>query len=186
MVSLMDLWLPIVLSAVIVFIASSIIHMVLGFHKSDYKVLPGEDKIAAAMREEGVSPGYYTLPHCVDPKEMGKPEMLEKYNQGPVAFVTVTANGPPVMSKFLGLWFAFAVVISVFAAYLAGRTLGPGAEYLAVFRIAGTAAFLGYAASEPIASIWKAQPWGITIKHVFDGLVYALLTGGVFGWLWPS
>jgi hypothetical protein len=186
MVSIVSLAIPILVAAVLVFIASSIIHMVLGYHKSDYKQLPGEDKIAAAMRAEGVAPGYYTLPHCLDPKEMAKPEVMEKYNQGPVALVTVAPNGPPAMGRLLGLWFAFALVISVFAAYMASRTLDAGVDYLAVFRIAGTTAFLGYAASEPVASIWKAQPWSITCKHVFDGLIYALLTGGVFGWLWPS
>lgn len=186
MVSLTALWLPILLSAVFVFVASSIIHMVLGYHGSDYGKLPGEDDVGAAMREAGVQPGTYVLPHCKSPKDMGSPEMIEKYKRGPVALVTVTPNAPPAMGKLLAFWFVFCLVIGVFAAYLAGRTLGPGAEYLAVFRIAGTTAFLGYSAAEPIASIWKAQPWSVTLKHVFDGLIYALLTGGVFGWLWPS
>ena len=180
---MLSLWLPIVLSAVIVFIASSIIHMVLGVHNSDYKKLPGEDEIAAAMREQGVAPGYYSLPHAADMKEMGTPEHTEKLQQGPVGLVTVMPSGPPVMAKFLGQWFAFCLVIGVFAAYMVSRTLGAGADYLAVFRVAGTTAFLGYSAAEPIASIWKGQPWSVTMKHVFDGLIYALLTGGVFGWL---
>ncbi len=186
MVSLMELWLPILLSAVSVFAASSIIHMVLGYHKSDYKKLPGEDKIAAAMREEGVEPGFYSLPHCTDMKEMGKPETIEKFNQGPVGLLSLAPTGPPAMGKLLGMWFTFCLVIGVFVAYMTGRNLGPGADYLAVFRIAGTTAFLAYGASEPIASIWKYQPWGVTMKHVFDGFIFALLTGGVFGWLWPS
>ena len=185
MVSIAGLWLPIVVSAVFVFIASAIIHMFLGYHKRDYAKLPGEDKIAAAMRDEGVASGYYAVPHCTDTKEMSSPEMLEKYNQGPVGLFTVGPSGPPAMGKQFGLWFAFCLVIGVFAAYMAGRVLGPDADYLAVFRIAGTTAFLGYAASEPIASIWKYQPWSNTMRHVLDGLIYALLTGGVFGWLWP-
>lgn len=185
MVSLMALWMPIVVSAVIVFAASSIIHMVLGYHKSDYRELPGEDAIVAAMREQTIAPGTYTVPYCADMKEMGSPEMLEKYNQGPVGLFTVTASGPPAMGKLLGLWFAFCLVAGVFVAYVTGRCLGEGTEYMTVFRMASTTAFLAYSASEPVASIWKGQPWGVTLKHVFDGLVYALLTGGVFGWLWP-
>jgi hypothetical protein len=35
-------------------------------------------------------------------------------------------------------------------------------------------------------SIWRGQSWGTTWKHVADGLVYALVTAGTFGWLWPS
>ncbi len=185
MVSLIDLWLPIVLSAVFVFIASSIIHMVLKLHMSDYKQLPGEDEIAKAMREAGVTPGYYSTPYFADMKDMGTPEGMKKLKDGPVGFVTVVPSGPPAMGKFLGQWFVFCLLIGVFAAYMASRTVGADADYLAVFRVAGTTAFLGYAVGEPIQSIWKGQPWGMTFKHVVDGLVYALLTGGVFGWLWP-
>ena len=185
MVSMMELWLPIVVSAVVVFFASSIIHMVLKLHNSDYKKLPDEDGIASAMREAGVSPGYHTMPYALEPKDMENPEVAKKFEQGPVAFVTVMPNGPPAIGKFLGQWFVFALAISACAAYVASRALGPDADYLAVFRFAGTAAFLAYGAGEPLSAIWKGQPWGMTIKHMVDGLVYALLTGGVFGWLWP-
>jgi len=116
---------------------------------------------------------------------MKSPAVIEKYKKGPVGIVTVLPSGPPAMPKFLLKWFLFCLGISVFVAYLAGRTLGTGAEYLAVFRVAGTAAFLGYAVAHATDSIWKGQPWSTTIKHMFDGLVYGLLTAGVFGWLWP-
>lgn len=186
MVSVASLWLPIVISAVIVFFASSILHMVLKYHRSDYSAMPGEANVLAAMRKENVTPGHYYLPHCVDMKKMGEPEMKAKFEKGPVAFVTVLPSGVPSMGKPLGTWFAFCLVIGALVAYLTGRTLGPGADYLAVFRVAGTAAFLGYAGSVATESIWKGQRWSTSAKHIFDGLVYALLTGGVFGWLWPS
>jgi hypothetical protein len=100
--------------------------------------------------------------------------------------VTVLPSGPPVMWKHLVQWFIYCLVLGVFVAYLAGRTLGPGAEYLTVFRVAGTAGFLGYAAAHASDSIWKGQSWSTTINHMFDGLVYGLLTAGLFGWLWPQ
>ncbi len=184
MVYLTSLWLPIVLSAVAVFVGSSILHMVLAYHKSDYAAMPGEDEVRGAMRQGGVAPGHYYLPHCVDPKELANAEMREKFEEGPVAFVTVLPSGVPSMAKPLVSWFVYCLVMATFVAYLTGRTVAPGAEYLAVFRIAGTAAFLGFASASE--SIWKGQPWSITAKHLFDSLVYALLTGGVFGWLWPS
>ena len=84
------------------------------------------------------------------------------------------------------LWFLYTVVIGFMVAYVASRTLAPGAEYLKVFQIVGAVAFLGYAGAEPTASIWKFVSWGTTAKLVLDGLVYALLTAGVFGWLWPA
>lgn len=186
MVSLAALWLPILLSAVVVFIASSILHMVLTYHRSDYSKFPDEDNVLAAMHKAGVGRGYYYLPHCVDPKAMNEPGTKEKLERGPVAFVTVLPSGMPSMAKPLVSWFVFCLVISVFVAYLTGRTVGAGVEYLAVFRIAGTVAFLGYGVGQAVDSIWRGIPWSITIKHVIDGLIYALLTAGVFGWLWPS
>ena len=185
MVPITALWLPILLSAVAAFVASALIHMVLKYHNSDYSKLPGEDNILAAMGAEGVKPGHYTMPHCLDPKELANEEVAAKFKKGPVAFVTVLPSGVPAMGKQLLAWFIFCVVICIFAAYLAGRTMAPGADYLAVFRVAGTAAFLGYAGSAAPESIWKGMPWGISIKHIVDGLIYGLLTGGIFGWLWP-
>ena len=185
MVALTSLWLPILVSAVIVFIASSLIHMVIGWHRSDYKKLPEEEKILAAIGNVGVPPGFYIFPYCPSHKEVASPEMTEKYKRGPVGLVTVIPNGPPAMGKYLGLWFLFCLLVGVFVAYLTGRTIGVGAPYLAVFRVAGTVAFLGYAGAIPADSIWKGQAWSTTFKHMFDGLIYGLLTAGVFGWLWP-
>jgi hypothetical protein len=186
MVSLTALWLPILLSAVIVFVASSILHMVLPYHKSDYKKLPNETLLSEAMRAEGgLVPGTYHFPHCADHKQMKSPEMMDKYKKGPIGLLTILPSGPPNMGKYLGTWFVYCVAISFVVAYLTGRTLVAGAPYLAVFRVAGTAAFLGYAGGHAADSIWKGQPWSTTAKHIFDGLVYALLTGGTFGWLWP-
>ena len=184
MVSLSALWLPIVLSAVIVFIASSIMHMLLPYHRSDYSQLPDEDKLLATLRSAGLKRGFYTFPFCTH-KEMKSPATIEKFKQGPVGMLTVFPSGPPAMPKFLGMWIAYCLIIGFFVAYLTGRTVAPGANYLAVFRVAGTAAFLAYGLGQLSNSIWKGQPWGMTLKEVTDGLVYALLSAGTFGWLWP-
>jgi hypothetical protein len=106
--------------------------------------------------------------------------------RGPVAFLTVIESGPPSMGKQLLQWFLYCIVVGLFAAYVAGRALAPGAEYLAVFRFAGTTAFVGYALALWQNSIWYRRAWSITLKSTFDGLVYAFLTAGVFGWLWPA
>jgi len=185
MVTITELWLPIVLSAVAVFAVSSVIHMLLTYHRSECKKLPNEEGLLEAMRKDGVSPGFYIFPYAPSPKAMGTPEMVEKYKRGPVGFVTVMPSGPPAMGKYLTMWFLYCLLIGVFAAYLAGRTLHAGEAYLAVFRVAGTVAFLGYGVGALVDSIWKGQRWSATLKHVFDGLVYALLTAGFFGWLWP-
>lgn len=186
MVSITALWGPILLSAVIVFVASSIFHMLLPFHRSDYRKLPDEDRVLDTLRAAGVTPGRsYHFPFCTH-KEMKSPEAQARFKRGPVGLLTVFPSGPPAMGKYLGFWFLFCVIVGIFVACLTGRTLAAGTPYMEVFRVAGTIAFLGYAASQIQDSIWKGQTWGVTFKHLFDGLIYALLTAGTFGWLWPK
>ncbi len=184
MVPLAALWLPILLSAVIVFIASSIMHTVLPYHRGDYRQLPDEDKTMAVLRAAGLTRGLYVFPFGTH-KDMKTPAIQEKYRQGPVGMMTVFPVGPPVMPKFLAQWFGYCLIIAFFVGYLAGHTVAPGANYLAVFRVAGTAAFLAYGLGQLGNAIWKGQTWGMTTKEVVDGLVYGLLTAGTFGWLWP-
>ncbi len=178
------LWLPIVLGAVIVFVASSIMHMVLPYHRGDYRKLPDEDVVVAAMRTAGVGRGLYMFPFCTH-QEMKSPEMEEKWKRGPAGIVTVFPLGRPAMPKFLAQWFGYCLVINFFVAYLAWHTLPPGTHYLEVFRVVGTAGFLGYGLGHISNGIWKGQPCSMTIKEVIDGLIYGLLIAGTFGWLWP-
>jgi hypothetical protein len=184
MVSLTALWLPILLSAVIVFVASSIMHMLLPYHRSDYRKLPEEDKLLAALRAAGLARGLYLFPFGTH-KDMKSPAMLEKYKQGPVGMITVFPGGPPAMPKFLGLWFAYCLIIGFVVAFLAASTVRFGAPYRAVFHVVGLAAFLAYGVGLLSNGIWKGQPWSVVFKEVIDGLVYAVLTAGTFGWLWP-
>jgi hypothetical protein len=184
MTILIALWLPILVAAVVVFVASSIMHMVLPYHKGDYKRLPDEEKTLAALRGGGLAPGQYIFPYCTE-KDRNSAETKEKFKQGPVGMMFVRPSGEIAMGKFLAMWFVFCLVIGVFVAYLTGHTVAPGATYRGVFRVAGTAAFLGYGLGNLANGIWKGQPWSVTIKEVVDGLVYGLLTAGVFGWLWP-
>ena len=186
MISLIDLWLPILLSAVFVFIASSIIHMALQIHKGDFKKLPGEERVLSEMRTQGVRPGAYMFPCPDSMKEMSSPEMIEKYKQGPVGFLTVVPSGTPGMGKNLIQWFLYSVFIGVLVAYAATLELTRGVEYMAVFRLTGIVAIVGYAVAPITDSIWKGYRWGTTLKFVFDGVVYGLVTAGTFGWLWPD
>jgi hypothetical protein len=182
---LASLWIPIVLSAVIVFIASSIMHMLLPYHRNDYRKLPDEEKVLGTLRGTGLTRGQYVFPFCTH-KDMKSPEMIEKYKQGTVGTITVFPSGPPVMGKFLGLWFGYCLIIGFFVAYLAWHTLAVGTNHLVVFRVVGTAAFLAYGLGQLSNGIWKGQLWSTTIKEVLDGLIYGLLTAGTFGWLWPK
>ncbi len=185
MVSLMSLWLPILLSAVLVFVVSSLIHMLLKYHNTDFGKVPNEDQVMDALRPFGIAPGDYVIPYAGSTDAMKTPEFIEKVTKGPVAFVTVLENGPFAMGKSLVQWFVYCIVVGIFAAYIAGHALGPAADYLPVFRYVGAVAFTGYALALLQNSIWYKRNWAATLKSVFDGLVYALLTAGMFGWLWP-
>lgn len=185
MVPVMSLAIPIVVSAVIVFLASSIIHMVLPYHRTDIRKPPKEDELLEALRRLNLPPGDYAAPHAGSPAGMKQPEFIEKMKKGPIVFMTIAPGGPPSMATNLVLWFFYAVVVSFFAAYIAGRAVGPGADYLRVFQFVGATAFMGYSFALLQNSIWYRRNWTMTLKSMFDGLVYGLLTGGTFGWLWP-
>ncbi|NOX58105.1 MAG: hypothetical protein GXP29_04510 [Planctomycetes bacterium] len=112
--------------------------------------------------------------------------MVEKYKQGPVGFLTVMPSGTFKMGTCLTQWFLYSLLVSVFAAYITHTALEPGASYLAVFRLTGTVAVAVYGVSYIPNSIWKGTSWTTTLKFIFDGIIYGLVTAGTFGWLWPS
>jgi hypothetical protein len=185
MTGLEGLWLPILLSAVIVFVVSSILHTVLPWHHSDYSRMPTEDKVMEALSPLAIPPGDYMVPRPSTRAEWRSPEFLDKVKKGPVMVVTVMPPGPFSMGRNLVLWFLYCVVVAFFAAYIAGRALPVGAHYLQVFRFVGASAFMGYAVALWQMSIWYRRRWITTIKSTIDGLIYASLTAGTFGWLWP-
>jgi len=185
MTHLAALWLPILLSAVLVFVASSVIHMALPWHHDDYRQVPQESQLMDAVRPLSIEPGDYMVPRAGGMAQMKTPEFQDKLNKGPVMVMTVLPNGPFSMGSSLALWFLYCAVVSFFAAYVACSTLPAGAPYLRVFRITGTVAFVGYALALWQMSIWYRRSWGTTIRSSIDGVVYAALSAGVFGWLWP-
>ncbi len=184
MMTVLSLWLPILIAAVVVFLASSVIHMMLGFHNKDVRAIPDERRVADALRPFAIPPGDYAMPHG-DAKEMATPEFIQKTKEGPVAILTVLPNEPMAMGKSLVMWFGYSLVVGGVTAYVAGVTLGIGAEYGEVFRVVAAVSFAGYSLAVLQASIWWGRSWGYTVRTMADGLLYGLLTGGVFGWLWP-
>lgn len=186
MTALSALWLPILVSAVLVFVVSSIIHMTPLWHKTDYPKIPNEDRLTMALRPLAIPPGDYMVPRPASMEEMRSPAFVERMKQGPNLIVTVLRPGVHSMAKSLALWFLYCAVVGVFAAYIASRALPPGAAYMQVFRFVGATAFVGYTLALWQMSIWYHRALAMTIKATVDGVIYALLTAGVFGWLWPS
>jgi Flp pilus assembly protein TadB len=186
MVSILSLWLPILVSAVFVFVASSIIHMVFTYHYKDFSKVPEEEKVMDALRGFNIPPGEYLLPYAGDPGVFRSAEYQAKREKGPVLLMTVWPSGQQSMTGNFIQWFLFSVVVGVFAAYIAGRALEPGAEYLSVFRFAGCTAFACYTVAQWQDFVWFKRSLGRTLKGIIDAAVYAVLTGGTFGWLWPE
>jgi hypothetical protein len=178
--------MAVVASAVAVFVGSSILHMVLQYHKADYKKLADEDPLRDALRKAAPGPGLYFTPYCADHKQMKDPAMQEKFRQGPVAMITVAPSGNISMGRNLGLWFLFSVLVSFVAAYVARHTLHPGADGITVMRVTATVAFAAYGLGNVSDSIWKAAPWSNTFRSLVDALVYSIITGFIFKLLWPA
>jgi hypothetical protein len=185
MVALTSLWLPILVSAALIFVASSLIHMVLGYHRADYRKLPSEDAVMDALRPFNIPPGDYLVPCPGGANAMRDPAFLEKRKKGPVLLATVLPGGDIRMGGQLAAWFVFSAIVSLFAGYVASRTLPAGTPYMDVFQITSTVAFVGYAVALWELAIWYRRDIGTTIRSTIDGLIYGLLTGGAFGWLWP-
>lgn len=181
-----SLWLPVVVAAVAVWIVSAILHMVLRYHRTDYKPLSDEAGVGPVLRKAATAPGVYAIPYCTEPSQMKDPAVRKRYEDGPVALITVLRSGPPAMGKYLLLWFLFCFLVSFVTGYLARHTLAPGADGLDVLRITGTAAFLAYGFGYIQDSIWKGIPWINSIKGIVDAAIYAVVTGVVFRCLWPG
>jgi len=174
-----------VLSAVAVFFVSSIIHMATPWHKGDYAKAPDEDKLMEAVRSLGLPPGDYMVPRPASRQDVASAAFKEKLAKGPVMVLTLMPGGPISMGTNLLQWFLYALVMGLFAAYVASRALSVGADPLPVLRFAGATAFIGYSAALWQMSIWYRRSWITTLKSTVDGLVYALITGAMLAWLWP-
>lgn len=182
-VEILSLWLPILLSAIAVFVASSLIWTVVQWHNADWKKLPDEEAARSAL--SGTPAGEYAMPHAADAKARRDEAWQARFREGPTAMLVVLPPGGPAMGRQLLQWFVYTLVVSFLVAYVASVTLPAGTDYLTVFRVVGTVAILAWAGNAGTGSIWFGHGWARTAKDVADGIVYGLLTAGIFGWLWP-
>ena len=187
MTAIGSLWLPILVTAVLIFIASSLIHMVFKWHNSDYRKLANEDDVRAAIRAGSPAPGQYILPHCQDMKDMGGEDMKKKFIEGPIAFMTVRKNGPPEMGACLFQWFVYSVAVATLCGCLAAGAVGFGvANAHQGGHIVGVASFLAYVGGSVQMGIWMGKPWGSVAKDALDGLIYATISAMTFMYMWPA
>jgi hypothetical protein len=185
MTQMTALWLPILLSSVIVFVLSSIIHMASPWHKSDFPKMANEDQVMDALRPLSIPPGDYLVPRASSMADMKSAAFKAKFARGPVILMTVMPGGDMAMGGNMAMWFVYVLVVGILTAYVAAHALLPGAPYRAVFRFAGLVSFMAYAMALWPFSIWYKRAWNLTIKFTVDALIYGLFTAGTFGWLWP-
>lgn len=185
MTSLMQLAIPIVAAAVLVFVMSSLIHMVFKWHNADYRGLANEDEVRRVLRATPLAPGQYLIPYCPDHKDLQKPEVVQKFVEGPAAMLVVRPSGAPTMGKPLAMWFVLNLVIALLAGYLAARALPPGASFLAVARIVSIVTFVAYGGGAATQAIWMGKPWASAAKELLDAFIYGTVSALAFAWLWP-
>ena len=166
-------------------IVSALIWTVLPHYKSEFRGLPNEEAARNALTPQNLPPGQYNIPHVSSPQNFEKADVRKKFEEGPACFITVVLSSVPAMGQRMVLSFVYYLVIGVVVAYVASRTLAPEAEYLTVFRLTGTVAWLAYGTGVIPDAVRFGRPWSAVAKHLIDALAYGLLTAGVFGWLWP-
>lgn len=203
MISVIDLWLPIVVSAAAVWVASALAWMALPHHHGDLKQLPNEDGVMDAVRRLRIAPGLYFFPHM---KECNKAKMdpaaKEKFEKGPHGLLQIW---PPdafgKMGRNMILSFIHYVIVGVFIAYLASMALSGTSDpasaslggiastrpdFMQVFRFTGTAGIMAYTLAQIPKDIWFGTPTRNILSCLVDGIAFGLITGAIFGWLWPS
>jgi hypothetical protein len=185
MVSLTQLWLPILAAAIGGFVASSLIHMVLKWHNSDYKRLPNEEEVRAALKPVATAPAMYFIPHMMDHKEIAKPENSRKFEEGPIGMITILAPGKPKMGPNMVKWLLLNIFVAAVAAYLASKTVPAGASFLAVCRPVSIVAFMSFAVGSLSDAIWFGKSGSTVAKDVMDSVIYAVVMACIFAWLWP-
>ncbi len=185
MANLMQLWLPILVAAIGVFVASSLVHMVFKWHNSDYRPLANEDEVRAAIRTGSPAPGQYVLPHCKDHRDVKGEAMQAKFREGPVGHLTIVGNGMPSMGAMLGKWFVFNLGVAAIAACLALQVLGLAADRHAAGHLVGMVSFLTYFGGSVQNGIWMGKPWSAVAKDLLDSLIYGTVSALTFMFLWP-
>jgi hypothetical protein len=182
---LTTLWMPILVSGLAVFVMSALVWTALPHHRKEFRGLPNDDAVLNAIRSGKPSPGLYMTPFFGSQAARTSAEGKAKLEAGPMAFITVMPAGNRAMGPMMAQSAVANLLIASFVAYLAYHTLPVGAEYLTVFRITGTATFMAYGLAHVPDSIWFGRPWSSYLLGAFDALLYALIAGGIFGWLWP-
>lgn len=183
MTFLISLWLPIVVTTAVLFIASFLAWVVLPHHKPDYKRWPDEDALMRFVSESGAAPGEYLFP-LIDQKDLKEDWAMGRYDRGPWGMVNVWPAKPNMAANMIKT-VLFFLVVTVLVGYVGQAALPAGAAFGEVFRVVGVTAMLAHTTGGMCREIWFTRPLRAKIMDALDGIVFGLLTGLVFALLWP-
>jgi hypothetical protein len=184
-VQLPELWLPILLSAVAVFIASALAWMVLPHHKKDIQFAPDEGPLLEGIARAKLKAGQYMFPTCTSAKDLKDPQVKARWDAGPWGMILLRGTKPNLARNLVSA-FIFYLVVGVFVGYLSALALDSGAPFRSAFRVAGTAAVIAYCLGGIPNAIFFGRSARAVVMDTIDGIVYGLITGAIFGWLWPA
>lgn len=180
------LWLPILASAVAVFILSSIIHMALPFwHRSDYRSLPDEAAVLEALRPLNIPPGEYMAPRPASNEDMRSESFKEKMNRGPIFQINLMKPGPISLGRPLALWFVYLLVVAFVVAHVTTVAVGSATDTRVIFHTVALTSLMGYVMALWQGVIWFQRPVLTAFKATIDGVIYAIVTGMIFVYFWP-
>jgi hypothetical protein len=182
----LELWLPTILSAVAVFILSSIINMAVPWHRNDYAKFPDEAGVLDALRGFNLAPGEYLAPRPASRADMGTADFAEKVKRGPLVILNIASGDSVSLGKPLVLWLLYVIVVSAMAGHIAYPRHDLQVDSRSIFHTVALTSLLAYAGAQWQQTIWYRKPWLTSLKSTLDGLIYAVATGAIFVYFWPK
>lgn len=180
--SVTELWLPILLAGVATHIASTIAWTVLPHHKPEWKGLgDDEDGLQDWIAGREIPAGQYLFPFASGMKEADCDAIKEK--QQKCRGMLLLYQRPVNMGAAIGKTLAFFLVAAFMIGYLAAFSVPSGASFWHVFRFVSTAGILTHCFARFPHVFWFPEKIAMSL---LDGVVYSLITAGVFAALWPS
>lgn len=185
---LLPLWLPILLSAGVIWVMSIIFGMALPHHKQDWIGLGDEDGFMEDLRRRGIKPGNYLFPDFRSSEQLRSEKVERALKEGPVGHLSVWKTPVTMGDKMVGT-LVVHLVVCILIAYLTRIALpaaSPPPPFAKVFQIAGTAGVLAYSFSFIPNALWFGAYKRTIVASIFDGVLYGVVIGAIFAWRWPQ
>jgi len=174
-----------IIGGIVLFMWGAIAWMALPLYSAQFKVLPNEDVVRAALREGVTEPGLFAVPGFDYSKQRQQSDheaqlnaWSQKHREGPLAVVIARPQGEEPMAAVVFLrGFALQVLVAVIAAWLLSRA---GASLTSYGTRVQFVTVLGFLASLVIDGAywnWFYFPTSYTVTALADHTIGWLLAG---------